>query len=64
MTNQRLEKWILENKLLRIELRNSSEIILGRILKLEKVTILVYHDDRKQLMNLALKDIKSIEVTG
>lgn len=64
MTNQRLEKWILENKLIRIELRNSSEIILGRILKLEKVTILVYHDDRKQLMNLALKDIKSIEVTG
>ncbi len=64
MTRQRLEKWIHENTLLKIQFRNSSDVILGRILKLEKVTILVYHDDSKQLLNLALKDIKSIEVTG
>lgn len=64
MTRQHLEKWIHENKLIRIHFRNSSDIILGRILKLEKDTILVYHDDSKKLLNLALKDIKSIEVTG
>lgn len=64
MTLQRLEKWIQENKLVRIHFRDSSDIILGRILKVEMVTILVYHDDSKQLLNLALKDIKSIEVIG
>ncbi|QRG65900.1 hypothetical protein [Brevibacillus choshinensis] len=64
MTRQRLEKWIQENTLLKIQFRNSSDVILGRILKVEKVTILVYHDDSKQLLNLALQDIKSIEVTG
>ncbi|MFC4769436.1 hypothetical protein [Effusibacillus consociatus] len=61
-----VERWIKTNRLVRLEIlkgRGVRQMILGRIIRYDEPenTLLIYHEDEKNVRNLRLNQIETIQ---